>query len=163
MLNDYIHNVYQNDKIYVFQFLTTRLVCKYIHVLHSPYKQIYTSYHRCTSIGVGRLATSDGSTITTHNNDCQECDFRLVFCNFFHVLSLFTIAFSHYIIIFSPPPFNCFLPLCLLTPPPPPPPYFIVFFFVAEKNYPHTCEGLAGGQQETRVRHPRRLPPLPAH
>eukprot|EP01031_Cornospumella_fuschlensis_P036811 gene36811-44654_t len=32
---------------------------------------------RCTSIGVGRLAMADGSTITTHNNDCQECDFRI--------------------------------------------------------------------------------------
>lgn len=32
---------------------------------------------RCTSIGVGPGATVDGSTITTHNNDCQECDIRI--------------------------------------------------------------------------------------
>ena len=33
--------------------------------------------YRCTSIGVGPAATVDGSTITTHNNDCQECDIRI--------------------------------------------------------------------------------------
>ena len=32
---------------------------------------------KCTSIGVGRLAMADGSTVTTHNNDCQECDIRI--------------------------------------------------------------------------------------
>eukprot|EP01041_Mallomonas_annulata_P009869 gene9869-20534_t len=32
---------------------------------------------RCTAIGVGPAATTDGSTITTHNNDCQECDIRI--------------------------------------------------------------------------------------
>lgn len=32
---------------------------------------------RCTSIGVGPKAMADGSTVTTHNNDCQECDIRL--------------------------------------------------------------------------------------
>ena len=32
---------------------------------------------RCTSIGIGPLAMADGSTVTTHNNDCQECDIRI--------------------------------------------------------------------------------------
>lgn len=32
---------------------------------------------RCTSIAVGPKAMADGSTVTTHNNDCQECDIRL--------------------------------------------------------------------------------------
>lgn len=32
---------------------------------------------RCTSLGVGPLAMADGSTVTTHNNDCQECDIRI--------------------------------------------------------------------------------------
>jgi len=32
---------------------------------------------KCTAIGVGPLAMADGSTVTTHNNDCQECDIRL--------------------------------------------------------------------------------------
>lgn len=32
---------------------------------------------RCTSIGVGPKAMADGSTVTTHNNDCQECDLRV--------------------------------------------------------------------------------------
>lgn len=32
---------------------------------------------RCTSIGVGPKAMKDGSTITTHNNDCQDCDYRI--------------------------------------------------------------------------------------
>lgn len=33
--------------------------------------------YRCTAIGLGPKATVDGSTITTHNNDCQECDIRI--------------------------------------------------------------------------------------
>jgi len=32
---------------------------------------------QCTSVGLGPGATVDGSTITTHNNDCQECDIRI--------------------------------------------------------------------------------------
>jgi hypothetical protein len=32
---------------------------------------------KCTSIGVGRLASADGSTMATHNADCLDCDFRL--------------------------------------------------------------------------------------
>ena len=32
---------------------------------------------KCTSIGVGKTAMADGSTVTTHNNDCQECDIRI--------------------------------------------------------------------------------------
>jgi len=31
----------------------------------------------CTAIIVGRGATVDGSLMTTHNNDCMECDSRL--------------------------------------------------------------------------------------
>lgn len=32
---------------------------------------------RCTAIAVGRAATADGSTITTYNADCAECDWRI--------------------------------------------------------------------------------------
>lgn len=32
---------------------------------------------RCTTIGVGSMAMIDGSTISTHNNDCFECDYRI--------------------------------------------------------------------------------------
>eukprot|EP01038_Epipyxis_sp_PR26KG_P009867 gene9867-13274_t len=32
---------------------------------------------RCTAIAVGPKAMIDGSTVTTHNNDCQECDIRI--------------------------------------------------------------------------------------
>ena len=38
---------------------------------------IFDDNQRCTSIGVGPKAMIDGSTVTTHNNDCQECDFRI--------------------------------------------------------------------------------------
>jgi len=31
----------------------------------------------CTTIGLGKLASVDGSTMTTHTNDCAECDPRL--------------------------------------------------------------------------------------
>ncbi|CAM9557293.1 unnamed protein product [Sphacelaria rigidula] len=31
----------------------------------------------CTTIAVGKSATKDGSTISTHNADCFDCDFRL--------------------------------------------------------------------------------------
>jgi dipeptidase len=34
-------------------------------------------HDKCTSIGLGNKATVDGSTITTHNNDCQDCDIRI--------------------------------------------------------------------------------------
>lgn len=32
---------------------------------------------RCTSIGVTAGASLDGSTMTTHTNDCADCDFRI--------------------------------------------------------------------------------------
>lgn len=32
---------------------------------------------KCTAILGGRLATTDGSTVTTHNADCAECDWRI--------------------------------------------------------------------------------------
>ena len=32
---------------------------------------------RCTTIALGKGATTDGSTIVTHNADCKNCDFRL--------------------------------------------------------------------------------------
>ena len=32
---------------------------------------------RCTAIAVGRAATADGSTMTTYNADCAECDWRV--------------------------------------------------------------------------------------
>ena len=32
---------------------------------------------RCTAIGVDPAAMADGSGVTTHNNDCQECDIRI--------------------------------------------------------------------------------------
>jgi len=32
---------------------------------------------RCTAIAVGPKASVDGSTFTTHTNDCTECDFRI--------------------------------------------------------------------------------------
>jgi hypothetical protein len=31
----------------------------------------------CTALGLGKKATADGSTVTTHNADCEECDFRI--------------------------------------------------------------------------------------
>lgn len=34
-------------------------------------------HDKCTSIGLGNKATVDGSTMTTHNNDCQDCDIRI--------------------------------------------------------------------------------------
>eukprot|EP00927_Polykrikos_kofoidii_P045124 TRINITY_DN38_c0_g1_i4.p1 TRINITY_DN38_c0_g1~~TRINITY_DN38_c0_g1_i4.p1 ORF type:complete len:715 (-),score=78.63 TRINITY_DN38_c0_g1_i4:85-2142(-) len=33
----------------------------------------------CTSIVVGRGATVDGSAITSHVNDCDDCDFRMIY------------------------------------------------------------------------------------
>ena len=39
------------------------------------------STDRCTTIIVGKDATVDGSTMTTHTNDCGECDFRLAKVN----------------------------------------------------------------------------------
>lgn len=32
---------------------------------------------RCTAIVVDKHATVDGSTLTTHNADCLDCDFRV--------------------------------------------------------------------------------------
>jgi hypothetical protein len=32
---------------------------------------------RCTAIAVGRKASKDGSTMTTHTADCAECDWRI--------------------------------------------------------------------------------------
>ena len=32
---------------------------------------------RCTAIAVGRKATKDGSTMTTHTADCADCDWRI--------------------------------------------------------------------------------------
>lgn len=32
---------------------------------------------QCTALAIGPKAMSDGSTIATHNNDCQECDIRI--------------------------------------------------------------------------------------
>jgi Peptidase family C69 len=32
---------------------------------------------RCTAIAVGKAATADGSTMTTYNADCAECDWRV--------------------------------------------------------------------------------------
>ena len=40
-------------------------------------QKVFDDDQRCTSIGVGPKAMIDGSTVTTHNNDCQECDFRI--------------------------------------------------------------------------------------
>ena len=39
--------------------------------------QDFVDKERCTAIGVGPKASFDGSTMTTHNNDCQECDLRI--------------------------------------------------------------------------------------
>jgi len=33
---------------------------------------------RCTTITVGRKASKDGSTMTTHTNDCHQCDSRVM-------------------------------------------------------------------------------------
>lgn len=32
---------------------------------------------KCTAIGISKKATKDGSVVTTHNNDCPDCDFRI--------------------------------------------------------------------------------------
>ena len=32
---------------------------------------------KCTAIIVGKAATKDGSTMTTHTADCAECDWRI--------------------------------------------------------------------------------------
>lgn len=32
---------------------------------------------QCTALAIGPKAMIDGSTIATHNNDCQECDIRI--------------------------------------------------------------------------------------
>ena len=39
--------------------------------------KVYEDNQKCTSIGVGKTAMADGSTVTTHNNDCKECDIRI--------------------------------------------------------------------------------------
>ena len=44
---------------------------------NSMYREFYEDKDRCTTIGIGPKAMIDGSTVTTHNNDCQECDFRI--------------------------------------------------------------------------------------
>jgi Peptidase family C69 len=33
--------------------------------------------YACTTIAVGKLASTDGSTMATHNADCLDCDFRI--------------------------------------------------------------------------------------
>ena len=32
---------------------------------------------KCTAIGVGKVASSDGSTFTSMTTDCAECDWRV--------------------------------------------------------------------------------------
>ncbi len=37
----------------------------------------FPTIDKCTAIAVGRLATADGGTMTTHTADCAECDWRI--------------------------------------------------------------------------------------
>jgi len=50
-------------------------------IFSNPVEQInmmpFLSTDSCTTIAVGRLATIDGSAMTTHSNDCDDCDPRL--------------------------------------------------------------------------------------
>ena len=38
---------------------------------------VFADSKRCTTIAVTPGGMADGSAITTHNNDCQECDLRI--------------------------------------------------------------------------------------
>lgn len=38
--------------------------------------ELVVTRDRCTTIAIGKLATSDGSTIATDTNDCHDCDWR---------------------------------------------------------------------------------------
>jgi Peptidase family C69 len=38
---------------------------------------VATTGYACTTIAVGKLASTDGSTMATHNADCLDCDFRI--------------------------------------------------------------------------------------
>lgn len=46
--------------------------------LRQPYvSQDELGSDRCTTIAVGKSASADGSTMTTYNADCAECDWRV--------------------------------------------------------------------------------------
>mmetsp|Transcript_13720 Transcript_13720/g.14261 ORF Transcript_13720/g.14261 Transcript_13720/m.14261 type:complete len:715 (+) Transcript_13720:67-2211(+) len=49
----------------------------FLSILADNSRPKYIDDGMCTALGIGRLATSDQSTITTHNADCQECDIRV--------------------------------------------------------------------------------------
>jgi hypothetical protein len=38
---------------------------------------LINSAHACTAVMAGRMATTDGSTLLLHTDDCLNCDFRL--------------------------------------------------------------------------------------
>lgn len=57
-------------------FVTWFQILRSENILHS--KNVgYPVNDKCTAILVGRSATIDGSTMTTHTADCAECDWRI--------------------------------------------------------------------------------------
>jgi len=53
------------------------IVLNYFYSNVNSHQEFEEYTDRCTTIGLGPKATIDGSTITTHNNDCGECDIRI--------------------------------------------------------------------------------------
>src|SRR5690349_1058272 len=52
--------------------------CNSANALEESANRLFaTSKDKCTAIAVGRGATVDGSTMTTHTADCFECDWRV--------------------------------------------------------------------------------------
>ena len=47
---------------------------------------LFANSKRCTTIAVTPGGMADGSAITTHNNDCQECDLRITHVVVFNYL-----------------------------------------------------------------------------
>lgn len=62
-------------KVFLYLCFTLKIISSSTTQSIETYSRAYTD--KCTAIVVGRLATKDGSTMTTHTADCAECDWRI--------------------------------------------------------------------------------------